>query len=59
MLEQEFEDGLSIEEAKGVATKAIRSAVERDLASGNGINIAVVTEDGVDIQRHQNFEGLE
>ncbi|MFC7129409.1 proteasome endopeptidase complex subunit beta [Haloferax chudinovii] len=59
VLEQEFEDGLSIEEAKQVATKAIRSAVERDLASGNGINIAVVTEDGVDIQRHQNFEGLE
>ncbi|CQR49933.1 MULTISPECIES: proteasome endopeptidase complex subunit beta [Haloferax] len=59
VLEQEFEDGLSIDEAKQVATKAIRSAVERDLASGNGINIAVVTEDGVDIQRHQNFEGLE
>ncbi|MCO8266962.1 MULTISPECIES: proteasome endopeptidase complex subunit beta [unclassified Haloferax] len=59
VLEQEFEDGLSIEEAKQVATKAIRSAVERDLASGNGINIAVVTDEGVDIQRHQNFEGLE
>ncbi|WP_410764591.1 archaeal proteasome endopeptidase complex subunit beta [Haloferax sp. DFSO60] len=59
VLEQEFSDDLTIDEAKQVATKAIRSAVERDLASGNGINIAVVTEDGVDIARHQNFEGLE
>ncbi|ELZ98858.1 proteasome beta subunit [Haloferax mucosum ATCC BAA-1512] len=59
VLEQEFSDDLSIDEAKQVATKAIRSAVERDLASGNGINIAVVTDEGVDIQRHQNFEGLE
>ncbi|AFK19329.1 archaeal proteasome endopeptidase complex subunit beta [Haloferax mediterranei ATCC 33500] len=59
VLEQEFSEDLSIDEAREVATKAIRSAVERDLASGNGINIAVVTEDGVDIQRHENFEGLD
>ncbi|KAB1194220.1 archaeal proteasome endopeptidase complex subunit beta [Haloferax sp. MBLA0076] len=59
VLEREYSDGLSVDEAKQVATNAIRAAVERDLASGNGINIAVVTEDGVDIQRHQNFEGLE
>src|SRR6056297_2873007 len=38
VLEQEYDDELSIEEAKTVAARAIESAVERDLASGNGIN---------------------
>jgi len=55
VLEQEYSDELSIEEAKTIAARAIKSAVERDLASGNGINVAVVTEDGVDITRHKDF----
>jgi proteasome beta subunit len=55
VLEQHYEEDLSVEEAKTVAAKAIQSAVERDLASGNGINVAVVTEDGVEITRHKDI----
>ncbi|MDS0298874.1 archaeal proteasome endopeptidase complex subunit beta [Halogeometricum sp. S1BR25-6] len=58
VLEQEYGDSLSIDEAKTVAARAVKSAVERDLASGNGINICVVTEDGVEITQHKEFEGL-
>jgi proteasome beta subunit len=58
VLEQEYDEALSIEEAKTVAARAIKSAVERDLASGNGINVAVVTEEGVDISRHKDFEDV-
>ncbi|MFB6176027.1 MAG: proteasome subunit beta, partial [Halobaculum sp.] len=57
VLEQEYDDDLSIEEAETVATRAIQSAVERDLASGNGINVAVVTEDGVEITQHEDIDG--
>ncbi|WP_256289873.1 archaeal proteasome endopeptidase complex subunit beta [Halobellus inordinatus] len=56
VLEQEYNEDLSIEEAKSVAARAIQSAVERDLASGNGINVCVVTEDGVDITQHKDFD---
>ncbi|RLM88126.1 archaeal proteasome endopeptidase complex subunit beta [Halobellus sp. Atlit-38R] len=56
VLEQEYNEDLSIEEAKSVAARAIKSAVERDLASGNGINVCVVTEDGVDITQHKDFD---
>ena len=56
VLEQEFGDDLTIDEAKSVAGHAIDSAVERDLASGNGINLAVVTEDGVEITKHKDFD---
>lgn len=58
VLEQEFEDEMSVEEAETVAAKCIQSAVERDLASGNGINVAVVTEDGVDITRYEDISEL-
>ncbi|PSQ55881.1 proteasome endopeptidase complex, archaeal, beta subunit [Halobacteriales archaeon SW_8_68_21] len=58
VLEQEYDDGVTVDEAKTIAAKAIQSAVERDLASGNGINVAVVTDDGVDITRYEEFDGL-
>ncbi|MFB6091974.1 MAG: archaeal proteasome endopeptidase complex subunit beta [Haloquadratum sp.] len=56
VLEQEYDEELSIEEAKTVAARAIKSAVERDLASGNGINVAVVTDEGVEISQHKDFD---
>jgi proteasome beta subunit len=56
VLEQEYDEELSVEEAKTVSARAIKSAVERDLASGNGINVAVVTDEGVEITRHKDFD---
>ncbi|MFB6107378.1 MAG: archaeal proteasome endopeptidase complex subunit beta [Haloplanus sp.] len=58
VLEQEYDEGLSTEDATSVAAHAIQSAVERDLASGNGMNVAVVTDEGVDISRYKDFEQL-
>jgi proteasome beta subunit len=58
VLEQEYSEALTVDEATTVAAKAIQSAVERDLASGNGINVAVVTDEGVEITRHKEFEEL-
>lgn len=59
VLEQEYdEDSIDVETAKDVAAKSIKSAMERDTASGNGINIAVVTEDGVDITKEKDIDSL-
>ncbi|PSQ19077.1 proteasome endopeptidase complex, archaeal, beta subunit [Halobacteriales archaeon QS_8_69_26] len=55
-LEQEYEEGLSNEEAKTVAARAVRSAVERDTGSGNGVFLAEITGDGVDIHGHKDFD---
>ncbi len=55
VLEQEYNDELSIEEAKTIAARAIQSAIERDLASGNGINVCVITDDGVEINRYKDI----
>ncbi len=58
VLEQEYDDDLTVDDAKTVAARAIESAVERDLASGNGINVAVVTEEGVEVTKHKDFGDL-
>lgn len=58
VLEQEYAEGVDVEEAKTIATKAIKTATERDTASGNGINVAVVTEDGVDITNEKDIDSL-
>ena len=59
VLEQQYEEGMDVEEARDVAIRSIGSAVERDTASGNGINIATVTEEGVEIERFEEFDGID
>ncbi|MEF8781443.1 MAG: archaeal proteasome endopeptidase complex subunit beta [Haloferacaceae archaeon] len=58
VLEQEYREDLSLDEAKQVAARAVKSALERDTASGNGINVALVTEDGVETTRHKDIDEL-
>jgi proteasome beta subunit len=55
-LEREYEEGLSNEEAKQVAASAVKAAVERDTGSGNGVFLAEVTDEGVDIRGHKDFD---
>ncbi|MDZ7849367.1 MAG: archaeal proteasome endopeptidase complex subunit beta [Halodesulfurarchaeum sp.] len=55
VLEQEYEADLSHEAGIELATRAVQSATERDTASGNGVTVAEVTEEGVDIHSHEDF----
>jgi len=57
-LEREYEEGLSNEEAKTVATSAVKAATERDTGSGNGVFLAEVTDEGADIRGHKDFEDV-
>jgi proteasome beta subunit len=47
VLEQEYMEKMSIEEAKSLVLKAIKSAIRRDTMSGDGIDILIVTKDGI------------
>ena len=38
---------MSVEEGIKLAVKSINAAIQRDIASGNGINIFTITKDGV------------
>lgn len=55
-LEQAYEDGLSNDEATTIAARSIKSAAERDTGSGNGVFLCEITEDGVDIHGHHDFD---
>jgi len=48
-LEDRYEGDMSLEEAQRVAGAGIKAAAERDTGSGNGIFVAEVTEEGVEI----------
>ncbi|MDS0474733.1 archaeal proteasome endopeptidase complex subunit beta [Natrinema sp. 1APR25-10V2] len=58
VLENEYADDLTLSDAKTAAARAVKSAVERDTGSGNGVFLAEVTGDGVDIQGHESFDDL-
>jgi len=58
VLEQEYEEGLSNEEAKTVAARAVKSAAERDTGSGNGVFLAEITDEDVDIHGHTDFDDV-
>ena len=47
VLEQEYIEKMSIEEAKSLVLKAIKSAIRRDTMSGDGVDILFVTKDGI------------
>lgn len=46
LLESEYEEGLKTDEAIPMAVKALSSAMERDIATGNEIKVAIITEEG-------------
>ncbi len=47
ILESEYKEGIKEEEAVKLAVKAVRAAMQRDPASGEGVDVAIVKEDGI------------
>ncbi|MFB6112668.1 MAG: archaeal proteasome endopeptidase complex subunit beta [Halodesulfurarchaeum sp.] len=58
VLEQEYREDLTLEDGVTIGAKAVQSASERDTSSGNGITIAEITEEGVEIHTHDDVEEL-
>ena len=58
VLENDYAPDLSTEEATSLSARAVEAAVERDTGSGNGVFLATVTDEGVDIQGHKDFAEL-
>jgi proteasome beta subunit len=53
-LEGQYDPELSLDEAETLAARAVHAATERDTGSGNGLVVARVTGDGVDIEEHND-----
>ena len=49
-LRDRCEEDMSVEAAQQAAVASVEAAAERDAGAGNGVYLATVTEEGVDIQ---------
>tara|TARA_B100000959_G_C14967581_1_gene618393 strand:+ start:484 stop:1065 length:582 start_codon:yes stop_codon:yes gene_type:complete len=47
VIESEYSDDMDEESAKKLAIKSIKSAIQRDSASGDGVDIMVINKDGI------------
>jgi proteasome beta subunit len=56
VLEDDYEEGMDHEEGKKMAVRAVQAAIERDTASGNGIMVAEITEDGYEVLEDKEIE---
>ena len=47
VLEEAYKEDMKLEEIKDLVTRAIKSAVSRDVMSGDGIDFLIITKEGV------------
>jgi len=47
VLEQGYKDDLTVKEAKDLVTRAIKSAISRDIMSGDGVDFLFITKEGI------------
>lgn len=47
VLEENYRDGMSLEEAKEMVLRAMKSALSRDAMSGNGVDFLTLTKEGI------------
>lgn len=53
VLESEYRDGLSVEESRPLILRAIRAGLARDISSGDGVDLLVITHDGIKEESHK------
>jgi len=58
VLEDNYEDDLDHGEGRKIASRAVQAAMERDTASGNGIMVAEITEDGYSVLEEKEVESV-
>jgi len=46
LMEEEFHENLSVEDAKILALRAVKAAITRNIGTGDGINLAILDKDG-------------
>src|SRR4030043_2350821 len=46
-LEEGYRDNMTLEEAKDLVTRSIKSAISRDVMSGDGIDFLIIIKDGI------------
>ena len=54
LLEAEYERGTSLADARSLAARSVASACERDPASGNGLRVVTLTDEGIEAESYDD-----
>jgi len=46
VIEQEYKDDMSMKDGKELAVKAVKAAISRDIASGDGVDVVIISKEG-------------
>jgi proteasome beta subunit len=47
LLERQYKPGISVKEGVELAVEAIKSSTQRDIGSGHGIDVFIITKEGI------------
>jgi proteasome beta subunit len=47
IVEEGYKEGMKLKDAKDLVTRAIKSAISRDVMSGDGIDFLIITKEGI------------
>jgi proteasome beta subunit len=47
LLETDYKEGMSVEEGRGLVRKAVKAASARDIGSGEGLDMLIITNNGI------------
>lgn len=56
VLESDYKEGMATQDGMKLAAKAMRAAIERDMAVGNGFDVWVITKKGTEKHTDREFE---
>jgi len=58
LLEEEYRDDLTVEEAKVITLRAVKAAITRNIGTGDGINVAIIDKDGFRILTREQKKAI-
>ena len=58
MLEEEYHDNLTLDDAKSVALRAVKAAITRNIGTGDGINVALIDKNGFRLLENERKKAI-
>ena len=58
LLEEEYKENVTVEEAKAIALRAVKAAITRNIGTGDGINVAIIDKNGFRLLNNEQKKAI-
>ena len=58
LLEEEYKDDLTVDDAKIIALRAVKAAITRNIGTGDGINVAIIDKNGFRLLNNEQKKAI-